>query len=111
MTNSGITTAGPWIRPFVIDGVETTSCTYRTPLVAYFTPIVGRSFLDVGASDGYEARAVALRGARHVVAAEGKARRHEESVAARDYLGLRNLEPMQLDAGGSTPSASACSTW
>ena len=50
----------PWIRTFTIDGGETSSRTHRTGLIEHYTPIAGQTFLDVGAADGYESRALAL---------------------------------------------------
>jgi SAM-dependent methyltransferase len=87
----------PWIRTFEIDGVSATDTTYRTPLIELFTPIKGLSFLDLGAADGYEARAVAARGAARVVAVEGKDEAFELARAAQDYLRLEHHEVRKLD--------------
>jgi SAM-dependent methyltransferase len=91
------TAGAPRLRTFVIDGEERTDTTYRTRLIELYTQIEGRSFLDLGAADGYESRAVALRGAARAVAVEGKESAYVEARAAQDYLALPNHEVLQLD--------------
>lgn len=88
----------PWIRTFTIDGVETSSRTLRTGLIEHYTPIAGQTFLDVGAADGYESRAMALAGAAQALAVEGKEAPLQIATAARDHLGLINHDVRELDA-------------
>ena len=88
----------PWIRTFSIDGLDTHVRTHRTGLIEHYTPIRNRTFLDVGASDGYESRAMAIAGAARAVAVEGRDRLYQQAVAARDHLSLSNQEILQLDA-------------
>jgi SAM-dependent methyltransferase len=87
-----------WMRSFEIDGVTTTDTTNRTRLIEHYTPIAGKTFLDLGAADGYEARALALRGAARAIAVEGRQGPFELARAARDELGLGNHDVLQLDA-------------
>ncbi len=88
----------PWIRSYIINGKETTETTYRTPIIEYYTDIKGKTFIDIGAADGYESRAVALRGAKHVLSVEGKEALIKSAFEARDYLGINNLDIQQKDA-------------
>ena len=85
-----VTAAVSPFRTFIIDGRTTTDTTHRTPLIEAVTPIAGRSFLDVGACDGYEARALAVRGASRVVAIEGKEALWRQAADAAKQLGLAN---------------------
>ena len=48
-----------WIRSFDVDGEDRQDVTYRTPIIEHYVDIAGKTFLDVGAADGYESRAVA----------------------------------------------------
>jgi hypothetical protein len=77
-------------RAFSVDGESRTDTTHRVQIVESITPIAGRSFIDIGACDGYEARALAVRGASRVVALEGKQVRWEEAVRAAESLGMPN---------------------
>lgn len=85
------------LRTFDIDGVSTTTRTYRTGLIEHFTTIPGRSFLDLGASDGYESRAVAHLGASRVVSIEGHRKSFDQAKAAKEDLHLDHLEVQQRD--------------
>ena len=87
----------PWIREFEIDGAKTTDTTYRTAIIEHYTTILGRSFIDLGAADAYEARAMAHRGARLALAVEGKDRQFVLAKAAQDYLRLPNHDVKKLD--------------
>jgi SAM-dependent methyltransferase len=87
-----------WLRTFEIDGEERTDTTLRTRLVEHYVDVPGRSFLDLGAADGYESRALALRGAGRVVAVEAKRKPYELARAAQEELGLENLDVRLLDA-------------
>jgi SAM-dependent methyltransferase len=90
--------AQPAIRTFDIDGVERSDHTHRTALIELYTSVADRTFLDVGAADGYESRALALRGARRTVAVEGKQTPFEQALAAKETLGLANHDVRMLDA-------------
>lgn len=88
----------PWVREFVIDGVTTRDETHRTALIQYFATIAGQTFLDVGAADGYESRAVAMRGAAKVVAIEADVERYDTARAVAEQMALRNLAVVRADA-------------
>lgn len=81
----------------MIDGEERTDTSPRTALIERYTPIEGRTFIDLGAGDGYEGRALAHRGAAHVLAAEGKQSQYRHALAAQEHLGLANHEARVLD--------------
>lgn len=83
------------IRVFNIDGEETTTTTHRTRIVEAITPVQGRSFLDLGACEGYESRALAVRGASSVVAVEGRADLVES--AKLSLAGYSNARVIQGD--------------
>lgn len=85
------------LRSFLIDGVETTDTTYRTRIVESITEIAGMRFIDVGAADGYEARAVAHRGASLALAVEGKDSLFAQAAEAAKISGLKNHSVMQGD--------------
>lgn len=84
-------------RRFEIDGELTADTTNRTRIVESITTVAGRSFLDVGAADGYEARALALRGASRAVAMEGKDSLYVQAARAAELLGLPNHVAVQGD--------------
>ena len=86
-----------YLRTYVIDGEERTDTTYRTPLIEHYAEIPGRSFLDLGAADGYEGRAVAHRGASRVVAVEGRDESVRQAVEAQEAMQLTNLRTLQAD--------------
>jgi SAM-dependent methyltransferase len=86
-----------WIRTFTIDGKERYDATHRTALVEHYTVIEGRTFLDLGAGDGFESRALALRGAARTVAVEGKDERFREALWAKAHLEVHNQDVVQLD--------------
>jgi hypothetical protein len=88
----------PWIRTFNIDGHEVTDTTYRTKIIEHYTPVAGKTFIDIGAFEGYEARAMAYRGAKLALAIEGKEIAYQKAKAAQDYLKLPNHEVKKLDA-------------
>jgi 2-polyprenyl-3-methyl-5-hydroxy-6-metoxy-1,4-benzoquinol methylase len=93
-------TAAPPIRTFTIDGEERVDHTLRTAIVEHFARIRGASVLDLGAADGYESRALAMRGARRAVAVEGKQSMFDDAVRAKRELGLENQEVLRLDVRG-----------
>jgi len=87
----------PWIREFEIDGKTVTDTTHRTPIVEYYAPIKDRTFIDLGAGDGHESRAIAHRGAKLALAIEGKDKIFKMAKDAQDYLKIPNHEVRQLD--------------
>jgi hypothetical protein len=86
------------LRAYTIDGKVTTDTTYRTRIIESVTRVEGRSFLDVGANDGVEAQALAVRGASRAVALEGKRSRWEWAVKGGEVRGLSNYEAVLGDA-------------
>lgn len=90
--------AAPSLRTFVVDGEERSDRTYRTGLIEHYTTVRGRSFLDVGAGDGHEARAVSFAGAARSVAVEAKELPYRQASAAKELLGLDGHEVLRLDA-------------
>ncbi len=90
-------TSKPWIRTLMIDGEEKTDTTYRTPIIEYYTEIKGRTFIDLGAADGYDSRAVAFRGAETVLSVEGKDALIKNAIEAQEYFKLPNLKIIQKD--------------
>lgn len=86
------------LRSFTIDGKPTTGTTHRTRIIESIYPVAGRSFLDVGANDGVEAQALAIRGASRAVALEGKRSRWEWAAKGGEALGLSNYEAVLGDA-------------
>lgn len=87
----------PFIRTFEIDGKQTSKTTFRTGIVEHFTKVEGRTFLDLGAGDGYESRALAYRGAKMATAVEGKDKIFKLAFDAQESLKLPNHEVKQLD--------------
>lgn len=87
-----------WIRSYKVDGQERQDVTYRTPIVEHYVDIPGKTFLDVGAADGYESRAVAMKGAKHVLSIEAKDRPVELARAAKQTLQVSNQDIRQFDA-------------
>lgn len=97
------------MREFDIDGKKVTDTTYRTPIVEHYTPIKGKTFLDIGAGDGCEARSMAMRGAKSSLAVEGKEAPFQEALAAQNFLKLpnhavRKLDARRIDAFGLSPA-------
>lgn len=90
--------SGSTLRTFRIDGEERTDRTYRTSLIEHYTEIPGRTFLDIGAADGYESRAVALAGASRTVAVELKEELFEQARISQAQLEIANLDVLRLDA-------------
>jgi hypothetical protein len=86
-SSQGGAAANP-IRSFTIDGLVDTETTHRTGIIESITPVSGRSFLDVGACDGYESRALAVRGASRVIAVEGKRALWEQASRAAELIGV-----------------------
>jgi SAM-dependent methyltransferase len=85
------------VRTFLINGAERVDRTFRTRLIERYVPASGHSFLDLGAADGYEARALALRGAARAVAVEGKLRALALAREAQEEQPLPNLEIVEGD--------------
>ncbi|MEA3347204.1 MAG: class I SAM-dependent methyltransferase, partial [Candidatus Auribacterota bacterium] len=86
-----------WIRTFNINGEERTDTTNRTPIIEHYTRIEENTYIDIGAGDGYESRALSLRGAKKTLAVEGKESIYQLARRAQDYLKLNNHEVKQLD--------------
>jgi|GEM_PF-2552864 len=84
-------------RFFDIDGEERADTTFRTRIIEDLMAVEGRSFLDVGAADGYEARALALRGASRALAVEGKESLYVQARKAAELLGLGNHDVVKGD--------------
>lgn len=85
------------LKTFVIGGVETTDTTHRTIIVESIVPIAGRTFVDLGAATGYEARAIARRGAAMSVAVEGKDFLYENAREAAEVFGQPNHRVVKAD--------------
>lgn len=85
------------LRTFLIDGKVTTDTTFRTRIIESITEIAGKSFIDVGAADGYEARALACRAAATAVAVEGKDSLFAQALKAAEIRGLKNHRAVQAD--------------
>ncbi len=84
-------------RTFEIDGALKTDTTYRTGIIESIVPVAGKTFLDVGAADGFESRALALRGAARALAVEGKESLYVQARKAADLLGLDNHDVLKAD--------------
>ena len=85
-------------RSFEINGKITTDTTFRTEIIEYFTEIHGRRFLDIGGSDGYEARALALRGAKQSFTLEGRRLDFNRAKQAENFFGHVNYVAVHGDA-------------
>lgn len=91
------------LRVFRIDGVDRTDTTFRTAIVEHFVTPAGKSFVDLGAADGYEGRAIAARGATRVVGVEGKESLYLQAEAAAREAGLSNHSILRADVRAIDP--------
>ena len=100
-------------RSFEIDGQITTDTTYRTRIVESFTEVKDKTFIDVGAADGFEARALSVRGAASTIVLEGKEPLYRQALQAAELFAHSNHAVVKGDAraidelglGSSSPSA------
>jgi len=92
------------LRVFRIDGVDQTDTTFRTAIVEHFVAPAGKSFVDLGAADGYEGRAIAARGATRVVGVEGKESLYLQAEAAAREAGLANHSILRADVRAIDPA-------
>jgi hypothetical protein len=92
------------LRVFRIDGVDRTDTTFRTAIVEHFVAPAGKSFVDLGAADGYEGRAIAARGASRVVGVEGKESLYLQAEAAAREAGLPNHSILRADVRAIDPT-------
>lgn len=85
-------------RSFEVDGRITTDTTYRTRIIECFSDVVGKTFLDVGAADGFEARALSTRGATSTVVLEGKDSLYQHALKAAELFAHSNHTVVKGDA-------------
>ena len=85
-------------RSFNINGLVKTDTTYRTSIIEYFTQVSGKKFLDIGGADGYEARALSIRGAASSISLEGKESLHWQAKSAARVFGQSNHMAILGDA-------------
>ena len=85
-------------RSFEINGKITTDTTYRTEIIEYFTRIRGRKFLDMGGADGYEARALSVRGAAQAVTLEAKDSAHQQAKKSEKLFEYKSYKALNGDA-------------
>lgn len=85
------------IRKFVIDGKETEWTTNRTQMIEHYVDVESKTFIDLGAADCYEGRAIAHRKAGKVVCVEGKGYAFDTAKKIQDFQKLENFSLEMLD--------------
>ena len=85
----------PKIRTFNINGEERTDQTYRTEIIEQLTGIKGKTFIDLGCADGFEAYTVGLRGAKYALGAEGRTDLLEIGRHAAEHFGISDRVEFQ----------------
>lgn len=96
---AGVEKRDPTIfRSFEIDGQITTDTTYRTRIVEFFTEVKDKTFIDVGAADRFEARALSVRGAASTIVLEGKEPLYRHALQAAELFAHSNHAVVKGDA-------------
>lgn len=79
------------LRMFDIHGEQRHDRTYRTAIIEHLTGIEGKTFIDLGCADGFEAYTVALHGASEALGVEGRDALVEQARQAAAQLNVSHI--------------------
>lgn len=77
------------VRTFDINGEKRTDQTYRTEIIEHLTGgIAGKTFVDLGCADGFEAYCVGIRGAKYALGIDGRDKYLDQGRLAVEHFKL-----------------------